>query len=131
MIIIDLILLASKYDIVLCEGDIETDAIINAIVKENIVVISNHGASYDFFDRPDQKHMLDSILNRSDLTDEEKQKRLKNAFEIVGVPNNQVNPEFQIPTETIKYGVKEIIRNDQDTVEDNVKKVEAYFKYFK
>jgi len=131
MIIVDLVRLAVKYDFVICEGDIDTDAIIDAIVIENIVVISNHGAPYDFFCRPDQKHMLDSILNRSDLTDEEKQNRLKNAYEIVGKPDKNLNRKVEIPSETIKYGVKEIIRNDDDTIEDNAKKVEEYFKYFK
>lgn len=100
-------------------------------MKENIVVISNHGTHYDFFNRPDQKHMLDSILSRSDLTDAEKQERIKNAYEIVGKPDNLINFEFEVPSETLKYGVKEIIRDDNDTIEDNVRKVEEYFKYFK
>lgn len=48
MIIIDLIYLSSKYDVVICEGDINLELIIDAIVKENMVYIKHIGKCSDF-----------------------------------------------------------------------------------
>ena len=49
MIIIDLIYLSSKFDVVICEGDINLELIIDAIVKENMVYIKYIGKCSDFF----------------------------------------------------------------------------------
>ena len=124
MIIIDLVVLASHHKFVICEGDVDTDAIINVV--SNMVVIANYGSSYDFFDRPDQKHMLDGILSRTDLNDEEKQKRIENAYNIVG-RNSGKNKTPEIPSETLKYGTQYIIRDDTTSVEETTNKVEDYF----
>lgn len=72
MIIIDLIDLSLQYDVVICEGDINLELIIDAIVKENMVYIKHIVKTADFFDRPDQRHMIDSILNDNSLSEEEK-----------------------------------------------------------
>ena len=53
MIIIDLIYLSSQYDVVICEGDINLELIIDLIVKENMVYIKHIGKTGDFFDRPE------------------------------------------------------------------------------
>ena len=80
MIIADLTELASQHKIVVCEGDIDVDLI--ATLTTRIVYISNHGKGYDFFDRPEHRHMLDGIHNRTDLTEEEKVRRIQNAYKI-------------------------------------------------
>ena len=47
-------------------------------IATNIIVLSNHGKKNDWFDRPDQRHMLDNIRNRTDLTEQEKDELIKN-----------------------------------------------------
>lgn len=56
MVIADLIQLASQYDQVICEGYIDINAIVPLVT--NAVTILNYGKQYDFFDRPEQRHML-------------------------------------------------------------------------
>jgi len=59
MIIMELVQLAVQYKAVICEGDIDIDQIADAVT--NAVTISNYGADYDFFDRPEQTYMLENI----------------------------------------------------------------------
>ena len=116
MVIVDLIHLSAHYDGVICEGDIDIDTIINIVT--HAVTISNYGTPGDFFDRPDQRHMLDDILNRPNLSDKEKEELVCNAYKIVGDnPNLITKPKQENPRETEKFGVKEIIRDDTTTVE--------------
>jgi hypothetical protein len=126
MVIADLIQLAAQYEGVICEGDIDIDDIIQIVT--HAVTISNHGSSYDFFDRPEQRHMLEDIRNRSDLSDEEKEERIQNAYRIVGGGENDKKEQIhEIPRETIQYGVKQIIRNDNTTAEQTAKMIAEYF----
>lgn len=53
MIVAELIGLAAQHKGVICEGDIDIDQI--APVAANAVTISNHGAEYDFFSRPERR----------------------------------------------------------------------------
>jgi hypothetical protein len=125
MVIIDLIQLASQYTRVICEGDIEIDSIINVIT--NVVTISNYGRSYDFFDRPGQKHRLDEIRSR-DISEEEKEKLIRNAYRIVGVEDEgKSESNRESPRETTQYGVKQIIRDDNSTIEQTAAMIAEYF----
>lgn len=54
MIVLDLSQLASQYETVICEGDIDIDQII--IVVTNKVTITNHGEKYDFLIVPNRKN---------------------------------------------------------------------------
>ena len=121
MVVADLIALAAKYDRVICEGDIDIDSVIPVVT--NAVTISNCGPAYDFFDRPDQREMLDSIRNRTDLNDEEKAARIQNAYAIVG------DGTTDIPRETQRYGVKQVIRGETSTVEETAGLVAEYFQW--
>lgn len=112
MIICDLITLADRHDRVICEGDIDIDSIINCVT--NAVTIINHGKSYDFFDRPDQHNMLDSIRNRTDISETEKQKMIENAYNIVKSDYTADEP----PHEVTVYGVKSVIRDETTTPDD-------------
>lgn len=124
MVIADLLVLAAQHPCVICEGDIDIDLVVP--VATHMVTISNHGASYDFFDRPDQKQMREDILSRKDLTDAEKTARLENAYAIVGETTAQA-----IPYETQRYGVSQIIRYDHSTVEETTARVAAVFGFEK
>lgn len=122
MIIMDLIRLSAQYSGVICEGDIDIDMIMPVVT--NAVTISNHGKSYDFFDRPDHIHMLEDIKNRTDLNEEEKQKLIDNAYHIL---TPDAGSEKAVPRETELYGVKEIIRDDSTSVERVVQMIEEYW----
>lgn len=123
MIIADLIQLSSQHKAVICEGDIDVEVIMPVVT--NCVVISNYGKKYDFFDRPEQSHMLDEIRNRTDITEDEKAKLIENAYKIVTGDENEA--ECTTPRETLLFGVKEIVRDDTTTVDMVVKKIENYW----
>jgi hypothetical protein len=128
MVVADLIQLAVKYDGVICEGDIDIDAIVP--IATHVVTISNYGQPYDFFNRPEQRHMLDEIKSRPNLSEEEKEKLIQNAYRIVG-GNSGTEPVREIPRETIMYGVKQIIRDDTTSVEQTVANIAEYFGLMK
>lgn len=96
MILIDLIYLSSQYDVVICEGDINLELIIDAIVKENMVYIKHIGKGTNFFDRPDQHHMIDSVLNDEILSEEEKKLKIEKMYVNVDIPTDEIK-EDSIP----------------------------------
>lgn len=130
MIIIDLINLSSQYDVVICEGDINLELIIDSIVKDNMVYIKHIGKTGDFFDRPEQRHMLDSIINDNSLSEEEKKLKIEKMYDIVGRPNQEI-VEDSIPDVIKNNDIKVIVRYDDNTVEENTNKVLKYFKLYK
>ena len=127
MIIIDLIYLSSQYDVVICEGDINLELIIDSIVKDNMVYIKHIGKTGDFFDRPEQRHMLDSIINDNSLSEEEKKLKIEKMYDIVGRPNQEI-VEDSIPDVIKNTDIKVIVRYDDNTVEENTNKVLKCFK---
>ena len=127
MILIDLIYLSSQYDVVICEGDINLELIIDVIVKENMVYIKHIGKTGDFFDRPEQRHMLDSIINDNSLSEEEKKLKIEKMYDIVGRPNQEI-VEDSIPDVIKNNNIKVIVRYDNNTVEENTNKVLKCFK---
>lgn len=124
MIIADLIQLSTQYKGVICEGDIDIDFIMPVVTSA--VTISNHGKNYDFFDRPEQRHLLDDITNRTDISEAEKQKLIDNAYAIITGDGN--DNKFELPRETKLYGVKQIVRNDTTNVDDVVHMIEEYWE---
>lgn len=119
MIIAELMGLSAKYERIWCEGDIDIDAV--AAISSNIVTIVNLGDGYDFFDRPDQRSMLNDIL-RAGLTDEEKRVRLENAYKIVGR-----DAPAELPREIAQYGVGRIDRDGSSTPEETARLIAGYF----
>lgn len=122
MIVAELIGLAAQHKGVICEGDIDIDQI--APVAANAVTISNHGAEYDFFSRPEQAHMLEEIKSRTDIDESEKQRRIENAYRILRCAETD---RFAIPRETRLYGVKQIIRDSSSSVETVVNMIEQHW----
>lgn len=120
MVLMDLVALSARHQQVICEGDIDIDLVMP--VMSHAVTLYNCGKAYDFFDRPEQKQMLDDILNRKDLSGEEKARRIENAREIVD------GTQMDAPRETTLYGVKKIDWDRQTPVEDTVKAVAEYFE---
>lgn len=122
MIIADLIELAAQHKTVICEGDIDVDMI--APLTTRIVYISNHGKGYDFFDRPEQRHMLDEIRSRTDLTEAEKDQRIQNVYAIVGGEES-----LKQPREVAQLGVNEIFRDNCTTIEQTADAIAKYFRW--
>lgn len=124
MVVADLLQLAALHEAVICEGDIDIDGVMPIVT--HAVTITHRGRAYDFFDRPDQRHMLEQIRSRSDLTPEQKEERIRNAYQIVrgGVGET---PDRAIPRETRRYGVKQIIRDDGSTPERTADAIAAHF----
>lgn len=120
MVVADLLVLSARHPRVICEGDLDIAQML--AVAAHAVLLSNHGRGYDFFDRPEQKHMLEDILNRTDLTEEEKARRVQNAYEIVGGGKPDVLRETP-------HGVKEIVWDEQTPVEKTAERVAAYFGF--
>ncbi len=128
MIVADLIELSALHETVICEGDIDIDAVIP--IASHVVTISNYGKATDFFERPEQSHMLEESKNRPDLTDSEREKLIENAYKIVGYdPKNPQANIHEIPYETKKYGVKQIIRDDHSTPSKTAAEIEQYFGF--
>lgn len=123
MIIADLISLCARYDRIICEGDIDIDLVLPVVT--NAITISNHGASYDFFNRPEQSKMLEAIKKRTDIDGEEKQKIIENAYRIIKSDLKEKENDFR---KELLYGVKEIIRDDSTGVDDVVRMIEEYWQ---
>lgn len=119
MVVADLLQLAAQYPYVICEGDIDIDLLIPVV--SHAVTLSNCGETYDFFDRPEQRQLLEDILNRTDLTEEKKRQRVENAYSIV----SEKGPD--VPKETSLYGVKRIFWGNGTTVQETLERVAEYF----
>lgn len=123
MVVVDLIELAQYHDIIICEGDVDCDIILP--VATSIVYLSNHGTRFDWFNRPDHADSLDSIKNRTDLTEIEKEEIIKNAYNSVGQNMNS------LPIQLFKHGIKNIIWDDNTTIEQTAFEVAQYFNFQK
>lgn len=113
MVIMDLIQLTAKHGKVICENDIDIDSIIHIVT--HAVIISNDKNWEDFF------YQYESDILSREISEEEKE-RLVRKVKIVwgkGKPEN--------PREAVKYGVKQIIWNENSTVEQTADIIADYF----
>jgi len=81
MLITDLIALSDRYPIILCEGDINYEAVIP--VASHMVYLQSRSKAFDWFNRPDHDS-LESIKKRTDLSEEEKDSIIRNAYAATG-----------------------------------------------
>lgn len=121
MIIADLIETRSD-GFIWCEGDIDIEAV--SRVATHAVYIVSCAAAFDFFDRPEQAHMLEAIMS-SELSEEEKRKRIENAYRIVGDGSDR-----GIPCEVKESGIKVIYRFANSTPESVAKEIYEYITKF-
>lgn len=123
MAVIDLMLLSQSHDVILCEGDVDCVSIIP--IASHIVYLSNQGTKFDWFNRPDHNNALDSIKNRMDITDKDKDEIILNARNSVGTN------EDKIPDWVILNDIKCVIWNDKSSVEQTSAHVADYFGFKK
>ena len=119
MVIVDLMLLAGSHDVILCEGDIDFEAVIP--LAAHMVHLSNHGTKFDWFNRPDHSHMLDSIKNRTDISDEEKDAMIRNAYDVVRPSSTQ------LPDWVVRHNITDIAWDDNTTIAQTASEVAAHF----
>ena len=93
MMIAELIQLAALHPVIICEGDIDYIAI--ATIATNMVYLSNKSTSFDWFHRPDHEDIRATIAKRTDLSEEEKQLIIDNAYESVAA-DESVTPDWVI-----------------------------------
>lgn len=123
MMIAELLQLSVVYPVILCEGDIDYSAV--AKVATHMVHLSNQGTSFDWFNRPDHEDVRDTVRNRTDLSEEEKQRIIDNAYNVVA------GDESTRPDWVAELGIKNIVWNDQTSIDMTATEVAAYFKFDK
>jgi len=119
MAVADLLVLAARHDIVVCEGDLDYEAIIP--IASHMVYLLNQGTKFDWFNRPDHAGMLDSVKNRTDIGDAEKESIIANAYEAVTAG------EGLLPDWAAQHNIKSITWNDETTIARTASEVAQCF----
>ena len=113
MVIMDLIQLTAKHEKVICENDIDIDSIIQFVT--HAVTIYNYETLDDFFDR------YENEIRRREISEDEK------IILIRSVNAVKANAKFPIWRETAQYGVKQIVWDDNSTIEQTTDTIAEYF----
>ena len=123
MMIAELIQLSALHKVIICEGDIDYCAV--APIAAHAVHLCNQSTTFDWFDRPDHEDIRSTVRNRTDLSEEEKQLVIKNAYESVAV-NESVIPDW-----VVELGIKNIVWNDHTSIDTTASEVATYFGFSK
>ncbi|MBO5228558.1 MAG: hypothetical protein J6B39_06175 [Lachnospiraceae bacterium] len=124
MIIAELMELSRQYEVIVCEEDLDYEALMP--VASHAVHLQNCGSKFDWFNRPDYIDSINAIKARVDITEEEKNAIIHNAYDAVG-GNRMPEDVCELPEWVNRLGVKNIVWNDSITVEQTVTEVEEYF----
>lgn len=123
MVVADLIALSKVHGVIICEGDIDYRLI--ALVATHAVYLKNRGKGIDFFNRPDHIDELNYIKSRHDLSEEEKEAVIENAYRAVS------GDESNLPDWVTELDIHSISWDESIAVEETVKDVEEYFGFDK
>ncbi len=123
MMIAELIQLSAVHKVIICEGDIDYHAV--APIATHTVHLCSQSTSFDWFKRPDHEDVRDTVRNRTDLSEEEKQLIINNAYNAVSVD------ECTLPDWVVELGVKNIVWNDHTSIDTTSAEVEEYFGFYK
>ncbi|MDE6763350.1 MAG: hypothetical protein K2J73_06700 [Oscillospiraceae bacterium] len=118
MIVADLIALSAHYDTVICEGDIDYEAIIP--IAEHFVYLNNCGTKFDWFNRPDHENIVEITNKRTDMTDTERAAVIRKAYDAVS------GNEGVVPDWVLENGVNVISWYDSVTVEETAAEAAEY-----
>ena len=113
MVIMDLIQLTAKHDKVICENDIDIGSIIPFVT--HAVMITNSKSVQNFI------NMYENEIRRLDISDDEKEKRISRVNEVWGKGKPDMHRAIA------QYGIKQIVWNDDSTVERTVDEIAEYF----
>lgn len=123
MMMAELIQLSALHKVIICEGDIDYRAI--APIATHAIHLCNQSTSFDWFNRPDHEDIRSTVLDRTDLSEEEKQLVIKNAYESVAVN------EGTLPDWVVELGIKNIVWNDHTSIDTTATEVAEYFGFNK
>ena len=124
MMIAELIQLSAIHNVIICEGDIDYHAV--APVATHVVHLCNQSTTFDWFDRPDHENIRDTVAKRTDLSDEEKQQIIEHAYECVAPDESNTATDW-----VAELGIKNIVWNDQTSIDMTAAEVAAYFEFDK
>lgn len=122
MIVTDLIELTGKYDKIICEGVYAI--LITSLISFNKKIYlktTDEIIQNDFFYRPLQSQILESIRNRTDITESEKEDRIKHRLEMACGVITKFNDLF-------KNNIKHYYRNEESTIDDMLSVIEKHFE---
>ena len=121
MIIAVLIELSQKHDIIICEGDIDYKVVIP--VASHAVHLCNCGKKFDWFKRSDHDDVAEDMKKRNDLSEEEKQAIIENAYACVA------EDEGIVPDWVKEYNIQNIIWDDDTSIEQTACDVDRYSNF--
>ena len=122
MLITDLLALTKQHEIILCEGDLDYEAVIP--IASHAVYLRNCGKSFDWFARPDHSS-LDSIRNRNDITETEKERIIQNAYASVA------GEESRLPDWVLYNKIHHIDWDDSTGSDKTAMDTAEYFGFMK
>ena len=122
MIITDLIELSGKYKCIVCEGVYAVP--IMPLIKHNRKIYlsaSDEIIKRDFFSRPAQSLILENIMERTDITELEKENRINHRKDIACGIISKLG-------EFINKNMKRYYKNENNTTEDMLNIIEQHFE---
>ena len=122
MMVVDLITLAERHKVVICEGDIDYEAIAR-VATHMVHLRRNCGTAFDWFGRPDHRNSLDSLQKRTDLSDAAKNAIIENARETVSA-DDRVLPDW-----VTRLNIQNIDWDDNTSIEQTALEVEKVFGF--
>ena len=100
-------------DIMVCENVIDIDSIIQFVT--HAIRITNHGNWDDFYD------LYENKIRRRDISEDKKERLIRK------INTLRRKAKREISRETTQYGVKQIICDDNSTVEQTADVIAEYF----
>lgn len=121
MMIAELLQLSAKHDVIICEGDIDFGAV--ASIASHSIYLCAKSDAFDWFGRPDHDDVKEELEQRTDLTEEEKQAIIDNAYAAVSD-----NDDF-VPGWVEVFGVPIVHWNDYTGIEKTTEEVANIFGF--
>lgn len=121
MMIAELIQLSAKHDVIICEGDIDFRTVMS--ITSHSIYLCAKSDVFDWFERPDHDDVKVELEQRTDLTEEEKQAIIDNAYAVVS-DNDGVVPNW-----VEDYGVPIVYWNDHTGIEKTTEEVTDIFGF--
>ena len=121
MIIKDLKELSLKHEKIIFEGILDLDFIDNLISRSRIMymLVSQKIMKCDFYNRKDHIKMLENIKNRQDISDFEKERRIKLRRDVaINFCSNDVS----------KYNITQFVRYDNTEISEVIKFTERHYE---
>jgi len=113
MVIMDLIQLTAKHEKIICENDIDIESIIHYVT--HAVTIYNEGAINGFIEQ------YKNQIHSRDISEDEKDRLIRSISPAVDKSKREILRVAK------RYGVKQIVWDDNSSVEQTVKEIAEYF----